>query len=130
VPIALVVGVLQLIPTATAGPPVGFELRTIVSGLEAPTALMYGRDGRLADGSATDFGSPSDWGGPTDIAVTPAGTLAYTAFLAGQVNEIVCVGGEEQTSFRVLPWLIVALGGLGLVLGLVWSVRSRRRLQA
>jgi glucose/arabinose dehydrogenase len=92
--------------------------------------FIQDRFAMYVDGSATDFGSPSDWGGPTDIAVTPAGTLAYTAFLAGQVNEIVYVGGEGETSFRVLPWLIVALGGLGLVLGLVWSLRSRRRERA
>ena len=49
------------------------------------------------DGEVVDFGTPSDWGGPTDIAVTPRGTLAYTALLSGEVDEIVYLGGNEDS---------------------------------
>jgi glucose/arabinose dehydrogenase len=80
------------------------------------------------DGEVVDFGTPSDWGGPTDIAVTPRGTLAYTALLSGEVDEIVYLGGnEDSSSTRVLPWIIVALGLSGVAVASVYTIRRQRR---
>lgn len=80
------------------------------------------------DGEVVDFGTPSDWGGPTDIAVTPRGTLAYTALLSGEVDEIVYLGGnEDSSSTGVLPWIIVALGLSGVAVASVYTIRKQRR---
>jgi hypothetical protein len=81
-----------------------------------------------ADGDVADFGTPSDWGNPTDIETTPAGTLAYTAFQSGQVNEIIYVGGDDGSSSGVVPWIIVALGLSGVALASVYVIRRRGSL--
>ena len=79
------------------------------------------------DGDVAEFGSSSGWGNPTDIETTPAGTLAYTAFQSGEVREIVYVGGEDnESSFGVLPWIVVVLGLIGLALAGVVGYTARR----
>ncbi len=82
------------------------------------------------DGEVVDFGTPSDWGGPTDIAVTPRGTLAYTALLSGEVDEIVFLGGNEDSSSTAVPWIIVALGLSGVAVASVYTIRRQRRSRA
>lgn len=85
----------------------------------------------VLNGSLTDYG---DWGD----GVTPADTKGNNppqvqdAFLttgaAGQVN----LGNNELTALDVIGWNVVpepstiVLGGMG-ALGLVWSIRRRRR---
>jgi glucose/arabinose dehydrogenase len=82
-----------------------------------------------ADGEVADFGS-EDWGAPTDIEVTPDGTIAYTAFsyignapTRGQVKEIVYLG---RSGTVVAPWMFAALGASVVVLAFVYWKRRRR----
>lgn len=81
------------------------------------------------DGEVADFGAPSDWGNPTDIETTPAGTLAYTTFLSGEVNEIVYLGGEGDSSPSAVTWVLLVLGGCVVALAVVFWKRTRRRSQ-
>ena len=82
------------------------------------------------DGGVSDFGEPGKWGGATDIELTPGETLAYTALLTGQVNEIAYVGGEESgASLRDLTvqWVGYAVGLIGVITAFVIWRRSRVR---
>jgi glucose/arabinose dehydrogenase len=119
---ALVVG-----PQYSAGPyPDEFDGKLVFADFIRDRFWTY------ADGEVADFGTPSEWGGPTDIDVTPQGTLVYTAFLSGQVNEIVYVGGEaDGSSFYTdaVPWILLALGTSGVVLAFVYWSRRRGRSQ-
>jgi glucose/arabinose dehydrogenase len=79
------------------------------------------------DGESFEFGAPGGWGGPTDVDETPQGTLAYTAFLKGRVNEIVYVGGEGTSAVVLVGVLLAALAG-GVILILVLRRRSPGRI--
>ena len=81
------------------------------------------------DGDASDFGTPGEWGRPTDVGVTPAGNLAYTASATGLVIEIIHPGGDEEdhTSSNATAWIAGGVGGLTiLALGiLLWRRRVK-----
>jgi glucose/arabinose dehydrogenase len=75
---AAVATVLALhVGTARAGPPPGFELKTVVAGLETPTSLAYAPDGRIFVGEKSGL-----------VKVYDGGRLHTFVDLRNEVNDI------------------------------------------
>ena len=97
-----------------------------VSGSLFVADFIHDRLFTYRDGEASDFGSDKGWGAPTDLGLTPRGTLVYTAFLAGELNEVVYVGGEDGSSRSQAKWLGISLVGAAIVLAGALLARRMR----